>query len=117
MATYSGAMTTIQGIFRGIHNVFLLNRQALTYIGTFIWALVTPRTILAARLLASESQLAMQKLRIQQKKDPRPRFTPAFRLLWVTLSNCWDGWKEHAHLMQPATVKKWHTRAFRIYWR
>ena len=87
------------------------------HISTFIRALLTPKARLAARLLAAESQLAVYKFRIQQKKEPKPRFTPAFRLLWVALSACWDGWKEHAHLMEPATVKKWHTRAFRFYWR
>ena len=91
--------------------------ELTTYITTFIRALLAPGARLAALLLAAESQLAAHTLRIQQKKEPKPRFTPGFRLLWVALSVCWDGWKEHAHLMEPATVKKWHTRVFRVYWR
>ena len=73
--------------------------------------------VLAARLRAAESQRARCRERIEEKKDPRPRFTPAFRLLWVLLSEAVNGWEHLAHLMQPATVKKWHTTAFRLYWR
>ena len=35
----------------------------------------------------------------------------------MILSKVWDQWRDHAHLMQPATVVKWHRTAFRIYWR
>jgi transposase InsO family protein len=59
----------------------------------------------------------MCKNRIDLKKDSNPRFTPAFRLLWVVLSRLLDGWEELAQLLQPATVKKWHTSAFKFYWR
>lgn len=27
------------------------------------------------------------------------------------------GWKDLAHLMKPATVKTWHAKGFRLYWR
>ena len=73
--------------------------------------------MLAARLLAAESQLAACRERIQGKKAPRPRFTPAFRLLWIVLSKALSGWENLAQLMQPATVKKWHTTAWRLWWR
>jgi putative transposase len=46
----------------------------------------------------------------------RPRFTPAFRLLWVLLSTVWSGWKAVADLMQPKTVLKWHKGSFRLWW-
>ena len=67
--------------------------------------------------LAAESQLAVCKRQIVERDRPRPRFTRAFRLLWVLLSRVWDEWHQVAHLMQPATVKRWHTTAFRLYWR
>ncbi len=54
---------------------------------------------------------------IEEKNQSRPRFTQTFRLLWVLLSRVWDPWHQMAQLMQPATVKRWHTRAFRLYWR
>jgi transposase InsO family protein len=110
-------MSTSQGIFWGIRSGVSFLRQATGYVLTFLWALIVPKAALGARLLAAESQLAVCRLRIHQKKELRARFTSAFRLLWVALSNCWDGWRDHAHLMQPATVKKWHTKAFRVYWR
>ena len=35
----------------------------------------------------------------------------------MILSKVWEQWRDHAHLMQPATVIKWHRTAFRFYWR
>ena len=52
-----------------------------------------------------------------EEHRPRPRFTCAFRPLGVLLSRVWDKWQQVKHLMQPATVKRWHTTAFRLYWR
>ena len=75
------------------------------YLIKFVWLLFYPKADLATRLLAVQSQLAMCKNRIDLKKDPKPRFTPAFRILWVVLSKLLDGWEELAQLMQPATVK------------
>ena len=103
-----------------LKNVLMLLRcmyQLAGYGLRFLWALFCPQALLAARLLAAESQLAVCKSRIDQKKAPRPRFTAGFRLLWVVLSKLLDTWEDCAHLMQPATVKKWHTKAFRFYWR
>ncbi len=84
----------------------------------FGWALLLPRAVLAARLLAAESQLvvALNHAGVSGKHRRR-RFTPAFRLLWVALSKVMEGWEELAHLMKPETVKRWHNRAFRLFWR
>ena len=92
-------------------------RQASGFVYTFLSAFFSSRATLAARVLAAESQLAECKRRIAEKDRPRPRFTRAFRLLWVLLSRIWDQWRQVAHLMQPATVKRWHTTGFRLYWR
>jgi hypothetical protein len=91
--------------------------EVARYALVFLWAIFCPKAILAARLLAAESQLVACKHEIASKKRLRPRFTPGFRLLWVVLSKCLDRWEDLAHLMQPATVKKWHTMAFRHFWR
>ncbi len=91
-------------------------REMLRYALVFVWAIFCPKAVLAARLLAAESQLAVCKQRILEKKDPRPRFTASFRLLWVLLSKTLDKWEDLTNLMQPATVKKWHTTAFRYFW-
>ena len=80
--------------------------EIFRYLRIFLWALFSPKAVLAARLLPVESQLAVCKHRIQQKKEPRPRFTAGFRLLWVVLSTFLDTWEDCAHLMQPATSKK-----------
>ncbi len=91
--------------------------ELIRYALLFLRAMLSPKAVLAARLLAAESQLAVCKHGIASKKQPGPRFTPSFRLLWVVLSKLLDRWEDLAHLMQPATVKKWHTVAFRRFWR
>ena len=68
--------------------------EIFRYLRIFLWALFSPKAVLAARLLAVESQLAVCKLRIQQKKDPRPRFTSGFRFLWILLSQLLDRWED-----------------------
>jgi hypothetical protein len=68
--------------------------ELLGYRIRFVGLLFYPKAVLAARLLAVQSQLAMCKNRIDLRKDPRPRFTPAFRILWVVLSKFLDGWEE-----------------------
>ncbi len=55
----------------------------------FIGALFSPRLRLAARLLAAKSQVAVLKHRIDQKRETKPRFSPAFRLLWRWQSKKW----------------------------
>jgi len=51
----------------------------------FCWALLLPKAMLAARLVAAESQLAVAVNRPGGKRRRR-LFTPAFRILWVALS-------------------------------
>ena len=89
-----------------ILNFMKFVNEFFRYLIRFVCLLFYPKVSLAARLLAVQSQLAMCKNRIDLKKDPKPRFTPAFRILWVVLSKLLDGWEKLAQLMQPATVKK-----------
>ncbi|MFC1540234.1 integrase core domain-containing protein [Gemmatimonadota bacterium] len=58
-------------------------KQLLGYARILLWAMVSPRVKLVARLLAAESQLAECKRRIIQRQAPKPRFTNSFKLLWV----------------------------------
>ena len=83
----------------------------------FAWFMLQPKAFLAAKLLATESQLVACVDAIKRRKAPRPKFDAAFRVLWITLSKCYADWKELAHVMQPATVVKWHRQAFKRYWR
>ena len=104
MPLYSAVMDTIRDAFSGFCGGLFFIRQVLRYAKTFLWAFLTRRAVVAARLLAVESQLTVHKHRIQQRKEPKPRFTEAFRFLWVCLSLAWDQWQDWAHLMRPATV-------------
>ena len=103
--------------YKNIENplAFMTVRETLGYALAFLRAILCSRAVLAARLLAAESQLAGCKQRILEKKDPRPRFTASFRLLRGIISKSLDKWEDLAHLMQTPTVKKWHTTAFRYF--
>jgi hypothetical protein len=90
--------------------------QLAGYAIRFGWALLLPRALLAARLVAVESQLAVE-LSGSDGARKRHQFSAAFRLLWVALSKLLDGWEGLAHLMKPETVKHWHTTAFALFWR
>ncbi len=110
-------MISTHYLFDTLHRVSHFIYEIFLYAATFLKAMVSPKAVLAARLLAVESQLTICRKQIRRKKDPRPHFTPAFRMLWVFLSKVIDGWEDLAQLMQPATVKKWHTRGYRLFWR
>ena len=110
-------MNTVIDLFRNLWNALRCVGELLGYLVRFVSVFFRSRTSLAARLLAAESQLGMCKRRIKQKQHPKPRFTAGFRFLWVVLSKLWAPWQAAAQLMQPATVKARHTRAFRFYWR
>jgi len=110
-------MNATRSLPMNVRRVLACAGEIRRYALIFLWAIFCPKAVLAARLMAVESQLAACKHEIASKKRPRPRFTPGFRVLWVVLSKCLDWWEDLAHLMQPATVKKWHTSAFRHFWR
>ena len=110
-------MNATKNLLTNLCNLLVCACEAFRYGLTFLRAILCSRAVLAAKLLAVESQLAACKQRIDSNKRPRPRFTASFRLLWVVLSKSLDKWEDLAHLMQPATVKKWHVTAFRYFWR
>jgi transposase InsO family protein len=114
---YLGGMNATKNLLTNFCNLLVWACEAFRYGLTFLRAILCSRAVLAAKLLAVESQLAACKQRIDSKKRRRPRFTASFRLLWVVLSKFLDEWEDLACLMQPATVKKWHTTAFRYFWR
>ncbi|MCZ6691926.1 MAG: hypothetical protein O7H41_20250 [Planctomycetota bacterium] len=61
------------------------------YLIIFLFGICQPKLVLMAKVLALQSQLVACKDRIDRKKLPRPRFVPAFRILWVVLSELIDG--------------------------
>ena len=90
------AMSICHRLFQTILRTISALREGAGYLFTCLWALLSPRATLVARVLAAESQLAMCKRRIEEKNQPRPRFTRAFRLLWVLLARVWDPWHQMA---------------------
>jgi putative transposase len=110
-------MNTVLNVFWNLRNGLKCFGELLGYLLRFVGVFFQTRASLAVRLLAAESQLGMCKRRIEQKQHPKPRFSRGFRILWVVLSKLWVPWQVAAQLMQPATVRAWHTRAFELYWR
>jgi hypothetical protein len=91
--------------------------QAIRYALIFVSAFFRQRASLGCEMVAMRSQLTFCRESIRQQRQPRPRFNPAFRLLWVLLSRVWIGWKSAAELMKPKTVLQWHEHAFLQWWR
>src|SRR2546422_5690866 len=110
-------MKIIGTLFRRVSESLRLAKQLLSYQRIFFSASFRSRASLGCELVAIRSQLTFYKESIRQKKQPRPRFTRAFRLLWVCLSTVWSGWKSFADLMKPKTVLQWHADAFLQWWR
>jgi hypothetical protein len=52
--------------------------------------LFLPKAVLAARVLAAESQLARCQERLESQGVRRHRFSDGFRWLWVLLAGWWD---------------------------
>jgi hypothetical protein len=110
-------MNAIRSLLMNVRRVLAGAGDVVRYALIFLWGMFCQRAVLAAGLLSAESQLAACEHDIAAKKRARPRFTPGFRLLWGVLSKGLDRWEDLAHLIRPATVKRWHTRAFRHFWR
>jgi len=61
--------------------------QAIRYALIFVSAFFRQRASLGCEMVAMRSQLTFYRESIRQQRQPRPRFHPAFRLLWVLLSS------------------------------
>ncbi len=69
------------------------------------------------RELALENLALRQQLATLKFRYPRPQLTDSDRLFWVVLSRLWPAWTDILHIVQPATVIRWHRQGFRYYWR
>jgi putative transposase len=74
---------------------------------------IRSRFELGAEILALRHQLAV----LQRTTSKRPRLRPIDRLVWVLLSRVWPDWRHAIQIVTPATVVRWHRRAFAAYWR
>jgi hypothetical protein len=86
-------MNALGDIFRNSGNTLSCAWQVLRYLGSFLCLLLQPQAVLAARILALQSQVAVCEHRIEAGKAPQPRFNQAFRILWVILSKLLDRWE------------------------
>ena len=75
-------------------------------------ATIRSRFELAAEILALRHQLAA----LQRTAPKQPRLRPIDRLLWMLLSSVWPNWRQALQIVTPATVVRWHRRAFAAYW-
>ena len=110
-------MKILETFFCPVLKCLYFGKQLLGYLGIFLSAFFCQRASLRCELVALQSQLTFYKESIRQKKQPRPRFHPAFRLLWVLLSGVWGGWKFVTALMKSKTVLQWRQDAFLQWWR
>jgi len=74
-------------------------------------ATVRFRIELAAEVFALRHQLAV----LQRATPKRRRLRPIDRLVWVLLSSLWPNWHRAMQIVTPATVVRWHRRAFTAY--
>ena len=101
-------MKALNLFFLSVLGFLQFGSQVIRYALVFLSVFFRSRSSLGCELVAIRSQLTFYKEGIRQKRQPRPRFNPAFRLLWVLLSRVWSGWKSAADLMKPKTVLQWH---------
>jgi len=110
-------MKTLETFFYTVLKCLYFGKQLLGYLMVFLSAFFRQRASLGCELVALRSQLTFYQESIRHKKQPRPRFQPAFRLLWVLLSRVWGRWKFVAALMKPKTVLQGRQEAFLQWWR
>lgn len=71
------------------------------------------RLAMQAEILALRHQLLVLH---RTNKDRRLRLNASDRLLWVWLSQMWNGWRSALVIVKPETVIAWHRKGFRLYW-
>ena len=60
------------------------------------------------RDLAVENLALRHQLVVLKRQSKKPRFEDRDRLFWISMKRIWSGWTGALHLVQPATVVKWH---------
>ena len=85
------------------------------------WLIIVLKTLISStrerRKLALENLALGQQLAVLKAKQTRPGLTKADRLFWLSLSRHSANWRQCLHLVQPATVIRWHRQGFSYYWR
>ena len=99
-------MNATKNLLTNLCNLLVCACEAFRYGLTFLRAILCSRAVLAAKLLAAESQVAACKQRIDSKKRRRPRFTASFHLLWVVLSKSLDK-RSSCSLPIALSIRSW----------
>src|SRR2546430_11089372 len=85
----------------------------LYLLGTFVANLFTSR-----RRLEVENLFLRHQLNIALRRTPhRLRLRGSDRALLVWMTWLWPGLLGVSHIVQPATILRWHRAGFRAYWR
>ena len=71
------------------------------------------------RDLLLENLVLRQQLAVYTRAPRRTPLQPADRRFWSTVARGWAAWRRHVHVVEPATVVRWHRTAWRRYrrWR
>jgi putative transposase len=67
--------------------------------------------------LVAENAFLRHQLAVLHRSVARPRCTPADRALLVLLASRIRAWRSALHIVQPATLLRWHRQLFRGHWR
>jgi transposase InsO family protein len=87
--------------------------QYLSLLIELVRAALTTRS----ELLAENLLLRQQLMVLTRPTRKRPRLIAHDKLFWVVARRLVRGWRRHLVLVRPATVVRWHGRAWRLWWR
>ena len=54
--------------------------------------------------LVLENLVLRHQLAVLERRGRRPALRDADRRLWSLIAHEWHGWRDHVHIVQPATV-------------
>ena len=74
-------------------------------------------TIRSRQDLVLENLVLRHQLAVLDRTAQRPALQPQDRRFWSLVASEWRGWRTHIHIVQPATVVRWHRTAWRRHWR
>ncbi len=74
-------MTAPKIVYRNLAELVRFIGQLSSHAAVFVFAFLSPRAKAAATVVALRGQLADRVDRMEQKQEPKPRFTSAFRVL------------------------------------
>ena len=89
--------------------------QWASYVLCFAKTLFMNSTCKNLEIIALRSQLALLTEQLENKKIKKTRPTSAFRQLWVIISKVHRNWKSDLVVVKPATVIRWHKKAFKLH--